>query len=253
MDIHNKKIKSVVFFSNKRLNNKSESISNLIDHFNDKKILVVDFNPQCETTGYLLHEEDYSNENDITVLDIMKDDLEINSSVVKKSSINVDVILGSLLLEEYLYIKNIEFNQSFHSAVYGRSDDLFNGYLKLFYFLEKINELTHYDIIIFDTNEIGNALNSILIHYCDLHVYPLYDESYLSISFLQQFERSYDRWQYLNRRIDTGGENKVLKGIPNTVVLIENPDVKLTDPELIKNIKIVNNDTLLDLINNNII
>ncbi len=234
--------KTVVFFSNKRLHNKFEDISKLLDQLysTDKKILVVDFNPQCEITSYLLYQEDYSNEsNTHTILDIISKDLEIDNSVVKKSNSYVDVIVGSILLEEFIYTNNIKFLQQFKSNFINNSK--FDGYLKLFHFLDKLNNLSKYDIIIFDTNENNTILNNILLHYCDLHIYPIHDGSYLSIKFLQQFKQFDEKWKWVSKYIDTGNMNKTLKNEINTVFLIEDQDIKISDLGLTENIKIITN------------
>lgn len=171
-----KKAKSVCFFNNKGGVGKTTLVANLAAElaFNhNKKILLVDADPQCNLTQYLLSDDDYiqeySKDDPRSVYSVIhplsigkgyKSDLPIRHS----SNFKCDIIIG----DPRIAMKEDLMSQDWRDARAGGT----RGLRTTFVFHDLLEKSNNYDYVFFDMGPSLGAINRSILLVADYFVLP---------------------------------------------------------------------------------
>lgn len=192
-------MKSVGFFNNKGGVGKTTLLCNVaaslaIEH--KKKVLVIDADPQCNASAYILKEEDLERiflNNDFYSIDSFFDPVRRGQGypqempeIVTSERFAVDLIVGSpklsiredLLATDWAATRNGEHR----------------GFQTTYVFKELISRLNHYDIIMIDMGPSLGALNRSVILGVDAFLMPLSVDIF-SMMAVENIIKSFNTWK----------------------------------------------------------
>lgn len=168
--------KSVCFFNNKGGVGKTTLIANLAAELalnNAKKILLVDADPQCNLTQYLLSDdqyiEEYESDDPTTVYSVIHP-LSIGKGyrsklpIRKAESFGCDVVIG----DPRLAMKEDLLSQDWRDARAGGT----RGLRTTFVFHDLLEKSSHYDYVFFDMGPSLGAINRSILLVADYFVLP---------------------------------------------------------------------------------
>ena len=192
-------MKSIAVFNNKGGVGKTTLLCNLSSFFQSKgkRVLVIDADPQCNASTYLLKEDDYLRillEDKTTIYSIFqpvkegrgylaKDSIPIHES----SGFDVDIIVGDpklSLLEDLL-------SQDWVSCKGGDSRGL-RTTLILYDLLFKVKD--DYDYVFFDVGPSLGAINRVVLMACDFFIMPMSTDIF-SIQAISNIAESVRNWK----------------------------------------------------------
>lgn len=192
-------MKAIAIFNNKGGVGKTTLLCNLSSffQFQDKRVLVIDADPQCNASTYLLEEDDYLRilvDDKSTIYNIFqpvkegtgyldKEDIPIHES----AGFYVDVIVGDpklSLLEDLL-------SQDWVSCKGGESRGL-RTTLILYDLLNKIKD--DYDYVFFDVGPSLGAINRVVLMACDFFIMPMSTDIF-SIQAINNIAESVRNWK----------------------------------------------------------
>lgn len=167
-------MKSLVFFNNKGGVGKTTLLCNVAAYFSqelNKKVCVVDCDPQCNASQYLFQDEiledileDSSENIEALFSGLMEGEGHANKIPIKRSgAFSVDVVCGSpklSLAEDFLAKEWAGLNN-----VRGLSSTLV--------FVNALNELRDYDYVFFDVSPSLGAINRSVLLSCDYFISPM--------------------------------------------------------------------------------
>ncbi|WP_200863326.1 ParA family protein [Dickeya dianthicola] len=161
-----------------------------------KKVLVIDADPQCNASAYILKEEDLERiflNNDFYSIDSFFDPVRRGQGypqqvpeIVSSERFNVDLIVGSpklsiredLLATDWAATRNGEHR----------------GFQTTYVFKELISRLNHYDIIMIDMGPSLGALNRSVILGVDAFLMPLSVDIF-SMMAVENIMKSFNTWK----------------------------------------------------------
>lgn len=192
---------SIAIFNNKGGVGKTTFICNLASYLNiknDKKVLVVDADPQCNASIYVTLERDleitYSNSKAKTIYDIIKP-LQRGSDYIERSNIPIqrneffgfDMILGDTrlaLAEDFLSSDWID----------GQSGNP-RGLKTTFFIKDLLYKLEdEYDYIFFDVGPSLGAINRCVLLSCDYFIIPMSSDIF-SLKAVDNISESLKKWK----------------------------------------------------------
>ncbi len=170
-------MKSIVIFNNKGGVGKTTLLCNLASFLQikeKKKVLVIDADPQCNATSYIIPYpsiEDLYDRDEGTIYDIIKPlqrgkgFLKTPLPIIKSPRFEVDVIPGDpklSLAEDFL-------SNDWGDAKGGNA----RGLQTTLVFKEALSRLHEYDFVIFDVGPSLGALNRAILLACDFFLVPM--------------------------------------------------------------------------------
>lgn len=194
-------MKSIVVFNNKGGVGKTTLLCNLASYFEieeNKRVLIVDADPQCNATIYLFPFEEieqyYSDKKITTIYDVIhplkkglgyinKENIKIRHS----TGFNVDVLIGDTklaILEDFLSTDWID----------GKNGGP-RGLKTTFVFSDLLNKLADdYDFIIFDVGPSLGAINRNVLLACDYFIIPMSSDIF-SLKAIDNIAESLTEWK----------------------------------------------------------
>lgn len=194
-------MKTIAIFNNKGGVGKTTLLCNIVSCLKDrnKRVLVIDADPQCNSTIYLFTQEQiehlYSDRTKKTIYDlvspIMKGSYSNDYSVIPieySEGFDVDVILGDtkLALAEDLFSNEwIELNTSFKERA-----------LNSTFFLKRLFQHIEdkYDYVLFDMGPSLGSLNRLILLNCDFFIIPMSSDIF-SIKAIDNIGISLHKWK----------------------------------------------------------
>ena len=168
--------KSVCFFNNKGGVGKTTLVANLAAELalnNKKKILLVDADPQCNLTQYLLSDDqyiqEYESDDPATVYSVIHP-LSIGKGyrsklpIRKAESFGCDIVIG----DPRLAMKEDLLSQDWRDARAGGT----RGLRTTFVFHDLLQKSSHYDYVFFDMGPSLGAINRSILLVADYFVLP---------------------------------------------------------------------------------
>ncbi len=191
-------MEALVVFNNKGGVGKTTLLCNLAAYLQikkDKKVIVIDADPQCNATAYLFPYEKIEaiyDKSDGTIYDIIRPVqrgrgyIKGNLPVLTSPNFKVDVIPGDprlSLAEDFLGKDWIE----------GRSGE-FRGLQTTLVFKDMLSRLTDYDYVIFDVGPSLGALNRAVLLASDFFVVPMSSDIF-SLRAIENISLSLKEWK----------------------------------------------------------
>lgn len=191
-------MKSIAIFNNKGGVGKTTLVCNLASFLStqkNKKVLVIDTDPQCNTSTYVLSDDDFYNtyySNDVfTVNDIitslLKGEGYLKNFVPSRSeTFGVDIIPGSPKFARSEDFLAKEWGDVMSSQIRGiRTNMLFVHFLSL---------CSNYDYVFFDMGPSLGALNRAVLLACDYFITPMSSDIF-SLLALENIGVSIGQWK----------------------------------------------------------
>ena len=198
-------MQSVAVFNNKGGVGKTTFVCNLaasLKHHKDKKILVVDADPQCNATQYMFgipRLSEIYNDDEFTLLDVMKP-LAQGKGFVRKlittesPRFGVDVIPGDpgMSLEE---------DRLATDWVQATGGDI-RGLRTTFIFAQLLSQCEEYDYVFFDMGPSLGSINRAVLVAADFFITPMSTDIF-SVKAIENISLSLSTWRKkLNRALD---------------------------------------------------
>ena len=207
-------MKSIAIFNNKGGVGKTTLVCNLASYLAlelNKKVLVVDADPQCNASAYVLDEEQFTNlyldntEKASTIVNIvspLEDSLGFIKEfrVISSKSFGFDILPGNLGFAVYEDFLAQEWKDVRSSDIRGiKSTLVFKHFLTL---------CQKYDYVFFDKGPSLGAINRSVLLACDYFILPVsYD--IFNVMVLRNIGESIIKWhKTLNKGISALEENK---------------------------------------------
>lgn len=192
-------MKSIAFFNNKGGVGKTTTLCNIAAYYNkvlNKRTLVIDADPQCNASLYMLGEEKIANlyETSAPSVNSIVSQLERGDGFVQQNDIPIqhtsfgpDLILGDTsfsMAEDFLSREWVE-------AVHGGMRALKTTYVfrDLFHKLED-----KYDIIFIDLGPSLGAINRVILLGCDFFIMPMSADIF-SIRAIENISMTLEKWR----------------------------------------------------------
>ncbi|MBL7967640.1 MAG: AAA family ATPase [Prolixibacteraceae bacterium] len=191
-------MKSIVIFNNKGGVGKTTLLCNLSAYLSiekQKKVIVVDADPQCNATAYLFpypEIESIYDKNEGTIFDIIrpvqrgKGYIRNALPIIKSPHFKVDVIVGDprlSLAEDFLGKDWIE----------GKNGD-HRGLQTTLVFKDLLSKLTNYDFVIFDVGPSLGALNRAVLIASDYFLIPMSSDIF-SLRAIENISLALNEWK----------------------------------------------------------
>ena len=223
---------SIAIFNNKGGVGKTTLICNLASYLKmkeNKKVLVIDADPQCNASIYVTDENDlekvYSNNTTTTIYDIIRP-LQRGSDYIESSNIPIihnewfgfDIILGDTrlsLAEDFLSSDWID----------GQGGNP-RGLKTTFLFKDLLQKLeSMYDYIFFDVGRSLGAINRSVLLSCDYFIIPMSSDIF-SLKAIDNISESLNKW----KQFVDDGLNKYQNSFDNEPYTIggKNVNVKIS-------------------------
>lgn len=191
-------MKTICFFNNKGGVGKTTLLCNLAAYLSinhNKKILVIDADPQCNSSAYLLPENDLENillKDETNNLDKFFDPIKkgkgnfINPNIVRSERFQVDLIVGhpKLALTEDLLASDWSSTKSGEPR----------GFRTTFAMAELFNFNRTYDYILIDMGPSLGALNRAILLCSDYFLMPLSVDIF-SMMAVSNIYSSFEKWK----------------------------------------------------------
>lgn len=201
-------MKSICVFNNKGGVGKTTLLANLAAYLalrENKKVLVVDADPQCNSTAYMLPEKElenyYSTKSPVGTINDLITSLRrgkgyIETPVVKSAGFGVDLVIGDpkfSLAEDFLA-------KDWLDATAGEERGLKTTFL--FRYLLSDAQAKGYDYVFFDVGPSLGAINRTVLLACDYFILPMSSDIF-SLRGLSNIELGISNWK---RGLDRGLE-----------------------------------------------
>lgn len=192
-------MKSVGFFNNKGGVGKTTLLCNLAASLSiryKKEILIIDADPQCNASAYLLPEDELNSillEDRNNSLDSFFNSVRVGNGyakdipeIIKSKRFNVDLIVGNpeLSLREDLLATD------WNSTTNGEP----RGFQTTFIFKELLSRLTEYDYVLIDMGPSLGALNRAILLGVDYFLMPLSIDIF-SLMAIENIKKSFQSWK----------------------------------------------------------
>lgn len=213
-------MKSIAMFNNKGGVGKTTVLCNLASWLGtrcSKKVLLIDADPQCNSTTYLLDDEDFLNvyyESDFFTINDIVYPLKTRGAYIEKKKIEIikskgfgiDVIAGSPKLASSEDFLSGDWKDIKAGEIRGiRSNMLF------FDLLQKNNE---YDYVFFDMGPSLGAINRAILLACDYFITPMSSDLF-SLLALENIGTSLTDWKLKFNNTIRGLEEDYIEGLEN--------------------------------------
>ncbi|MFA0814601.1 MAG: ParA family protein [Anaerofustis sp.] len=206
---------SLAMFNNKGGVGKTTLICNLASYLYtklDKKVLVIDVDPQCNTTTYVLTEDDfydvYYEPKRFTISDIVpplkRGEGFIDAiQVIKSEGFGFDLIPGNPLLAAYEDFLSSDWSDVSKPEIRGMRTNML--------FIQLLSLCKGYDFVFFDMGPSLGAINRSVLLACDYFITPMSADifSLLAlgnigssiVSWMNTFNSAYDRLDADNKKV----------------------------------------------------
>lgn len=190
---------SVCIFNNKGGVGKTTLLCNLaasLKHHHNKKVLIIDADPQCNATSYFLDdtllEEIYTDRDPQTIYSLVepfkkgKGKIPDSLPIVYSSGFEVDLIPGDprlSLAEDFLARDWLE----------ARSGEE-RGIRSTLFLKETLDKCTDYDIVLFDVGPSLGAINRAVLISTDFFLVPMSSDIF-SLQALKNIKTSLEEWK----------------------------------------------------------
>ena len=193
-------MKSIAMFNNKGGVGKTTLLCNLASYLQqnlNKKVLVIDADPQCNSSTYVFDESTflnvYYNSKKFTVNDIVLP-LKTKGAYVEKTNIQViqskgfgfDVIAGSPKLAASEDFLSGDWKDLKASEIRGIRTNML--------FFDLLRKFEDYDFVFFDMGPSLGAINRSILLACDFFITPM-SSDFFSILALENIGSSLQDWQ----------------------------------------------------------
>lgn len=193
-------MKSIAFFNNKGGVGKTTLLCNIAAYLNislNKKVLVVDADPQCNATSYLLDDEIF--------IDILSDN---HKKVSKINDLILPVQNGEGYLQRFFPIKSPFFNVALLPGTpkFAQAEDFLSrdwvdvkasairGIKTNMVFMHLLKQCSDYDYVLFDMGPSLGAINRAVLLGCDYFITPMSSDIF-SLLALDNIGSSLSKWK----------------------------------------------------------
>ncbi len=189
---------SVAFFNNKGGVGKTTLLCNVAAYFGlkmNKRVLVIDADPQCNATQLLLSEENveamYDSKNTFTIHSIIHP-LSIgkgyadNLEVIHVEEYNVDLLPG----DPRLALKEDLLSKDWQDSIAGDIRGLRTSFL----FSQLLEKCTSYDLVLFDMGPSLGSINRAVLLACDYFISPMSIDIF-SLRAIENISTSLVEWK----------------------------------------------------------
>lgn len=192
-------MKSIAFFNNKGGVGKTTLLCNIASFLSvreNKRVLIIDADPQCNASIYLMEEDKYidfyENDKNKTLYDIIrplqkgKGYYTENLPIIKSENFHVDFIPGDTrlaIMEDFL-------SKDWIDAKSGEQ----RGFQTTFVMKDIIDKVKDdYDYILFDVGPSLGAINCIVLLVCDFFIIPMSSDIF-SIKAVENISQTLSLW-----------------------------------------------------------
>lgn len=191
-------MKSIAFFNNKGGVGKTTLLCNLAGYLSikcRKKILVIDADPQCNTTSYVLEEDSfysfYFEDNGFTVASLIPP-LEDGEGFIKEFKVRRTAFFGfDIIPGNPIFATSEDFLANEWKDV--KSGD-YRGIKSSLLFSDFLSKCERYDFVFFDMGPSLGAINRAVLLACDYFITPMSSDVF-SILALGNIGKSLSMWR----------------------------------------------------------